>query len=127
MYFKIIAMNEIGNKIRARRKELRLSQKQLALLVGVNHTAVSQWETGINKPKTESFAALATGLNLSLKELWPELEGNGVDHGTFIDMVKQTYIQLSDEKRRELLNLLISLGVGAESQNPENLDDPEKQ
>ncbi|GAB7207323.1 hypothetical protein OS21_38190 [Dickeya oryzae] len=38
-------MNTPGQRIRARRKELKLTQRALAKLIKVSHVTVSQWET----------------------------------------------------------------------------------
>lgn len=103
-----------------------MSQKQLASRVGVSHVTISTWEAGTNKPKTESFVSLAAGLDLPLDELWVTLGDKGLDNDAFVNMVKQTYLTLNDEKRRELLNLLISLGVGAQNQNHDESSDLEK-
>jgi phage repressor protein C with HTH and peptisase S24 domain len=47
---KITYMN-IGNRIRQRRKELKLTQEAVGKAMGINRVSVSQWESGDNKPK----------------------------------------------------------------------------
>jgi len=37
--------------LRARRRRLGISQKQLAGLLGVDQTTVSNWERGVNEPR----------------------------------------------------------------------------
>jgi len=40
-----------GGQLRARRRRLGISQKQLAGLLGVDQTTVSNWERGVNEPR----------------------------------------------------------------------------
>ena len=42
-------LKQIGTRIRTRRKQLRLSQEQLAEEVHVTRQAVSRWETGVSQ------------------------------------------------------------------------------
>lgn len=58
---------DIGNRIRTRRKELRLTQEAIAKSVGVNRVSVSQWESGQNKPK--NLIALSKVLKCSAEWL----------------------------------------------------------
>jgi len=51
------------------RKNEGMSQKELALKVGVNQTAVSKWERGDNNPSLEKLIRISEALNCSLEEL----------------------------------------------------------
>lgn len=55
-------MNE---RIKARRKELKLSQEALGKRVGVTKATVSQWENGITSPAGENMHKLCKALNAS--------------------------------------------------------------
>lgn len=61
-------MNElnkmIGKRIKDRRKELNMTQKELAQLIGCAEITVRQYESGRNAPKIETRAALAKALDL---------------------------------------------------------------
>ncbi|TXT16270.1 MAG: putative transcription factor eukaryotic MBF1 [Erysipelotrichaceae bacterium] len=59
----------IGKFIAARRKELRLTQSQLATKLHVSDGAVSKWERGINYPDIAIIERLADALELSVMEL----------------------------------------------------------
>ncbi|WP_065649037.1 MULTISPECIES: helix-turn-helix domain-containing protein [Pantoea] len=48
-----------GQRIRARRKILKLTQQQLAADVGVSHVAISQWEKNETLPRGEHLLRLA--------------------------------------------------------------------
>lgn len=52
----------IGDRIRARRKELKLSQVKLAFLVGVSNVAVSQWERDETEPTGDNLLSLSSAL-----------------------------------------------------------------
>ncbi|MFH8134843.1 helix-turn-helix domain-containing protein [Pantoea osteomyelitidis] len=51
-----------GDRIRARRKELKLTQKALAAKVGVSHVAVSQWEKDETVPRGENLLRVSEAL-----------------------------------------------------------------
>jgi len=52
-------MNTIGQRIRARRKELGFTQKEVALEVGVSAVAVTQWEGDDTSPRGDNLFKLA--------------------------------------------------------------------
>lgn len=60
---------EIGNRIRKYREDRKLSQKQLAELIGVSNSRVSNWEQGINRPDADILAELCRALQVSPSEL----------------------------------------------------------
>lgn len=51
------------NRFRELRKERELSQQALAQLLGVNQTAISQWERGVTSPSAGLLSALCEVLN----------------------------------------------------------------
>lgn len=51
-----------GDRVRTRRKELKLTQKALASRVGVSHVAISQWEKDETVPRGENLLRLAEAL-----------------------------------------------------------------
>ncbi|MDE9463539.1 LexA family protein [Xenorhabdus bovienii] len=55
----------IGERIRLRRKELKLTQRELGKHVGVSHVAISQWEKEDTEPKGDNLLALASVLGFS--------------------------------------------------------------
>lgn len=60
---------EIGNRIRKYREDRKLSQKQLAELIGVSNSRVSNWEQGINRPDADILAEICRALQVSPSEL----------------------------------------------------------
>lgn len=59
----------IGEVISTRRKELGLTQSNLAEKMGVTDKAVSKWERNLSCPDLASIPKLAEVLDLSLEEL----------------------------------------------------------
>ena len=56
------------------RKRKGLSQFQLGKLLGVSDKAVSKWETGVAKPRSELFSEICRILEISVEELLENLE-----------------------------------------------------
>ncbi len=57
------------NQIKEFRKKRNLKQSELALLVGVNRTAVTKWESGAASPRTDKLIKLADVLRCSVDDL----------------------------------------------------------
>lgn len=60
---------EIGIRIRKFRELRGLSQKELADLIGVSNSRVSNWEQGINRPNADIISDLCKALDVSPSEL----------------------------------------------------------
>ena len=58
-------MSNIGERISARRKELKLTQRALGKLIGVSATSLTYWERQEVEPKNKHLAALARALDCS--------------------------------------------------------------
>ena len=59
----------MAETISARRKELGMTQKELAEKLNITDKAVSKWERGIACPDTASIPKLAQMLGISVEEL----------------------------------------------------------
>lgn len=60
---------EIGNRIRKYRESRGLNQKELAQLISVSNSRVSNWEQGINRPDADILVDICKALNVSPSEL----------------------------------------------------------
>lgn len=58
-------MKNLGETIKNARIEKKLTQPQLAKLVGVSAGMISIWENNINEPKASYIKALAQALEIS--------------------------------------------------------------
>lgn len=63
-----VAVN-LGENIKTRRQELKLSQEYVAEQLGVSRQAVSKWETGQSEPTASNLIRLAEVFETSLSEL----------------------------------------------------------
>ncbi len=62
-------MADFGANLRKIRKEKKLTQRQLADLIGAKHNSVSNWETGINKPDPDTISLICGVLHVSPNDL----------------------------------------------------------
>ena len=60
---------EIGARIRQYRELQGISQKELAEIINVSNSRLSNWEQGINRPNADIIAALCKALKVSPSEL----------------------------------------------------------
>ena len=63
-------MESIGNNIKRIRKQLGLTQEELAMHVGVTPQAVSRWENGTGMPDISLVVPLAKTLRFSTDSLF---------------------------------------------------------
>ena len=69
-------MESIGNNIKKIRKQLGLTQEELAMHVGVTPQAVSRWENGTGMPDISLVVPLAKTLRVSTDSLFGINEEN---------------------------------------------------
>lgn len=67
----IITSGEMGAAIRARRKELGLSQEQLAERVGVSYQQVQRYENGSSTLNVENVQRIARALAVPVAAFFP--------------------------------------------------------
>lgn len=63
----------IGEKIKAFRKERKLTQAKLSELTGIAEITIRQYEAGKYKPKTEQLIKLSAALGVSVHDLAPDI------------------------------------------------------
>lgn len=76
---------ELGKKIRARRKELGMTQEELAEKLGVGHQALSRIEQGHMAPKMDRLPLIAKNLKCTVADLFRVDEEENTSYGTRID------------------------------------------
>ncbi|EMM5415271.1 helix-turn-helix domain-containing protein [Citrobacter farmeri] len=91
-----------GERIRARRKDLKLTQRALAKLVKVAHVTISQWETGDSEPGGKNLFALSNALQCS--PTWILYGDESATPGDPVDTPPAL-----DEREIELLSLFSAL------------------
>ena len=59
----------LGENIKSRREELKLSQEYIAEQLGVSRQAIAKWEGGQSSPNSENLIKLANLLSVPIDEL----------------------------------------------------------
>lgn len=70
-----------GKIIQLRRKELKMTQEELALAAGLTKSAVSNYEQGRREPRLAQLRAIAGVLGLAVKELIDEPDEPRIEIG----------------------------------------------
>lgn len=65
-------MSQFGNNIKTRRIEKKMTQDELAKILSVSRTSISNWETGKNYPDFSLLIDISNALNISLDVLIKE-------------------------------------------------------
>lgn len=104
---------DLHHKIRAARTAARLSQREVARLLGVSNSAVAQWELGETKPTYSNLVALAAVTHADAASLigLPS-EGNNEDTELSILI---SHWQKVPADRRPLILRMIMTAVDAEA------------
>ena len=117
-------MNVCGERIRARRKELGMTQAQLAEKLYISNKAVSKWETGESNPDIALLPRLAEILEMSTDELLgrssntpPAVTLLEKSDWTVRDGIKQTVLVVCAMLCAMLSLLLFGSGLLAFNQN----------
>lgn len=105
-----------NDRITSRRKELGLTQQQLADAVGISGVSVYKWEAGINTPKGHNLFSLAEALRCS-----PAWLLNGTDSDEPLK-VEELLPQL-DARQKLLLDLFDSLPESEKERHINELKD----
>jgi transcriptional regulator with XRE-family HTH domain len=101
----------IGERIRARRKELKYTQRSLAKALKISHVSVSQWERDDSEPTGKNLFSLGKALGCS-----PTWILFGDDEATPESFTLER--PPLDERQQEMLNLFDAL---PESEQDEQL------
>lgn len=96
--------NNFSSFIAGLRKELGLTQKELADRIGVSDKAVSRWENGRNYPDIEIMQSLAEVLGVSVSEL---LSGERLEKEAIISVSEKNVIKAV--KKNKILKAVIAV------------------
>ena len=104
-------MFKVGKFISSCRKEVNLTQLQLAEKLNVTDRAVSKWETGKAMPDSSIMLKLCEILNISVNEL---LNGEKVSTSEYKEKYEKNLIEIVKQKQeadKMLLKLEVVIGV----------------
>jgi len=97
-------MRDFGARLRRLRESRRLSQRELADLIGVRVMQVNRYERGENLPSAVTLPSLARVFGLTVEQLIDEkgqpLEAPSIRHPTLLDRFRRIDQEIKD--RREL-------------------------
>lgn len=96
----------MGARMRKRRKELALTQKALADIVGVSMAAVSLWEKEGAEPSARNLDAIANALNCDSNWLLKGAGDNENSKSTTISIKGKTQVWSDDITVQQINNLL---------------------
>jgi len=99
-----ITRKNIGEEIKKARKSKKLSQFELAELIGVDEKQIYRIESGITSPKLEVFLKIADILNLKIK-CFEFIDINPMYTSEIIEIVNKS----SENKRKIFLDLIKSI------------------
>ena len=100
------------NKFKNLREEKGFTQQEIANLLSVNQTAVSQWERGVTRPKLQTLRKLAelydvpASIFIDEETEKEELAKQYIEEDAQIKEAYEIALQLSGSKREEALNYL---------------------
>ena len=101
----------ITQNIKKKRKEKRLTQGQLAEMVGVKDNTISTWESG-RVPEAIYLYKICKALNISISDLFGKYSNEQSEEGLSIelqDLLKKVK-DLNDEGKEKLFDLADLLG-----------------
>ena len=114
----------IAKNILFYRKKNKLSQKSLAELIGVNNSAISNWENGNNSIDIETLYKVCKVLNISLDTVFG-IE-NGLEYNFFLNDDEINHIknyQRLDSHGKKIVNLILN----AEAERIENIEQSQEE
>ena len=100
-------MIQIADKIKKHRTAKGLSQKEIALEVGIDQAQYSRIENGKVEPTLSSLEKIANALNVSLTELFDDnivLDINSYDKSA-IDKLRLVE-ELEEEEKKSIFNII---------------------
>lgn len=97
---------QLGRKIRSRRKQLGMTQEQLAEMLGVGHQALSRIEQGHIAPKMDRLPSLAKALQCTVADLFrPEDDSQS----TYANRIADLFTGLPTPKQEFVFQHISSL------------------
>lgn len=100
----------MGKFISDRRKEKKLTQKELANIIYISDKAISKWERGLSFPDIEILESLAKALDVSIVELLKGEKIKNVEPDTE-NLIKDTLDLTKSEKEKMKKKNIIMRGI----------------
>jgi len=94
----------IGTRIKSKREEMGISQKDLADMIGVTPAAVSQFEKGVKKPSSSVLATISRQLGVSTDYLFGAADRKELFLSGDIAAAFRDFEKLDNEDRETILD-----------------------
>lgn len=102
------------NNLKRLRLEKGLSVKELAAIVGVASSAVSQWESGVKNPRKGNLEKLAQALDASVGSIVGEIESPAQEMDRTEARIMEIVRGLTPSQKGHLLSYLAGLTANQE-------------
>ena len=99
---------QIGQFIKAIRKEKNLTQREVAEKLNISEKTVSKWETGNGLPEVSLMLPLCELLEISVNEL---LSGERLDEKRYFEKAEQNIMSLMEEKAEAKKKIIIAVNI----------------
>lgn len=99
---------KIGKFIFQKRKEKKLTQGDLASLLGVTEKSVSNWENGRNMPDLALFKPLCEALDISINEL---LSGEKLAQANYQEKLEENIVNTINYTRKNSIKQIIPIFI----------------
>lgn len=96
---------KIGKFIAAKRKEKNMTQKQLALKIGVTDRAISKWERGCGCPDVSLLDEVSKALDISVVEL---LRGENIEYPEILEKDLIESMKYSKETTKQKIKSVVN-------------------
>lgn len=100
---------ELGNRISESLKAQNMTQKELAMRIGVTETVISRYISGDREPKPEVLANIATALQVTSDYLLgTEQEGDiDSDYPRIVRLIARNAAAMTAEQKRNIITALL--------------------
>lgn len=99
---------KIGKYIAGKRKELGMTQKQLAEKLGMSDKSVSKWERGICLPDVSVYSDLCMILGISINEF---LAGEDIEKENIVQKAEENLIVVTTDSKKKQKHLHMIIAV----------------
>ena len=95
---------DIGESVRLRRTQLRMTQKDLSQKTGIKQPTISAIENGVNKPAIETIVLISDALNCTVSDLVGQTAPVRDEMDPYTQRLTSIFYQLNDAGKDFLLS-----------------------
>lgn len=100
---------ELGSRILETLQKRGMTQKELAMRIGVTEAVISRYISGDREPKPDVLANIATAIHTTADFLLG-IEGDEFSHPKICRMIARNSASMTEAEKRELINALFGEG-----------------